>query len=169
MSEDENKILSEKERFEVRQIALIQAIADNKAEKSPTAEKKLFVLGIVALALNALAAILALFWGCPCDTKKPVWYWVLLGLYTTAIAVSFALSLSETILSRENKKQAEDIDGKAKSGNMPLEKVLQMYENDTEQVKAQKAKARRLYFISMCITAITTMLAILTFIFARAI
>lgn len=89
-----------------------------------------------------------------------------MGIYVAAIAVSFALSLSERILSRKSRKQDENIDDKAKSGNMPLNEVLQMYENDTEQVKAQKAKARRLYFVSMCITAVTTISAIMTYLFA---
>ncbi len=164
--EDKNKILSEKERYEVRQIAVMQAIAENNAKKSSTAEKHLFALGLGVLFLNALAAVLALFIGCWCDTEKPVLYWVLLGIYVAAIAVSFALSLSERILSRKSRKQDENIDDKAKSGNMPLNEVLQMYENDTEQVKAQKAKARRLYFVSMCITAVTTISAIMTYLFA---
>ena len=91
--EDKNKILSEKERYEVRQIAVMQAIAENNAKKSSTAEKHLFALGLGVLFLNALAAVLALFIGCWCDTEKPVLYWVLLGIYVAAIAVSFALIL----------------------------------------------------------------------------
>lgn len=160
--ENGKKYLSEKEILEIRQIALIQAIADNKATKSPSVGKGVFVLGLVALILNTLAAVFALFLGCLCDTDKPVWYWVLFGIYIAAIAVSFALSLSKTILSRKNKKQTEDIDEQAKSGNFSLDRVLQMYIDDTEKVKEQKSKMRRLYFVSICITAVTTILAIIT-------
>lgn len=160
--EKDDKTLSEKEKLEVRQTALIQAIADNKAVKRVIGDNTIFWIGIALIGLNLIAAILALIIGCPCE-DKPFWHWIIFGIYVALIFAVFVLNLIEHI-NAHNKKLNDDIDQKANSGSMPLNAVLQMYIDDTKEIDKQIKVTRRNQLITALITVICTVSIIIAII-----
>lgn len=158
-SNESDKQRQDEDRLDVRQLALIQAIADNKAAKRSKENKTFFRIGSAIICLNLIAAIVALFLGCHCKNDIALWEWLIFGGYVAILIIIFVLNWIEHAKGG-NKKSNEDIDQRVNSRNMPLDEVLQMYRNDTAEIDQQKNAAQRTQIITAIITVISTILAI---------
>lgn len=155
-------------KIDILQLKLMQAIAENKATKSTTRYNLFFWLGIIALALNTVAAILGALFGCPCKENKTCIHWAITAVCIAAILVSFGISIAQSVSAEKEKQKLDKIlENKieqAKAGNETTENLTLAYETDTKSNTQINRRQKYSQITFITIMAVINVLAIIAMI-----